>query len=976
MTSWSRQYLGQQKFPEGLSAFEIEQFFTPSAEQLVAVLQRRTDANRIAFALQIGFLKLTGRLLNSVEIVPSAILTHVSVVVGCFAPQIASIRALYRRRRTLYDHQVDARNLLGRSEISNHATRGLTAYLRREAIGIYSPQDLIAQAHAWLVDHDYILPRRRDVHQSCVRAMRFYELSLCSAICGVIDAPIRNDWAKHLSQKARNGDVSTLEWLCSAPLSKSVKALDDQVAKLRLLSDLGGEKLGLGLVSQAGLEHFSSMVATRKASALSRIREPRRTIELACFIRLQFMNATDRALMLLDHQIAYHWRDARKKVTTSQKGRLTRFRGLISSLSALVRDETIAAEDLRSTLNGLVAPFEAEVENSQIYAVRSELAQKSRELSHLLNVAKIIRLQSHENHKLTQAFAVLEQIGSGASAQLPTLVGEPLGRTWQGLIGQSDRALAAKCFRAGTAMLLKRALKNRSVTAQNSLLYQAPDARLIPKTLWERDHGRYLRNLGLPASCEKYLARIETQLEAGLARLAKAIGSGEASLDSKGVKLPKRLPAPKDPIVEAARKSVAVGFGNVQLSDVIVDIDRRTRFSWVLLGRPARTESELITLYAALLALGSNLNIADLTRMVSGLNDETLGQMIVRLEATPRLRAANDEVVKFMRQHRVASLWGNGVDASADMVSLDATRHLWNARLDPKRKGPAIGTYPHVLDQWSIFYDQPIVLNRRQAGAAIEGALRQTVVEKLERVSVDTHGFSYFGMTLAKFTGFDLCPRLAGLKTRKLYLPKGYKGKVPEILRPVIAQDLVSMRVVARGFDGLMRIGASVKDGWYPATDALEQYGSASRGEPIYETGVGIGKLLRTIYLCDYLGNAAFRNGILDLLNQGEAVHSLQRAIHDGPITAKWGRTYSQQAAISGALTLLTNIVMAWNTMGIQKQLDNNSDKITDATASKIAPIGFAHINMRGIMTFDISDAKKALLELQDASPSIFVAES
>jgi TnpA family transposase len=866
MTGWGRHYLGQRKFPEGLSAFEIEQYFTPSGKELIAILQRRTDANRIAFALQIGFLKLTGRLLNSVEIVPSAILKHVSVVVGCAAPHIASIRALYRRRRTLYDHQVDARNLLGRSEIGDHAMRGLTAYLRREAIGIYNVQDLLAQAHVWLVDHDYILPSQRDVRQACVRAMRFYELSLFNAVCDVIDPLIRNDWAKNLSQKARSGDASVMEWLIAAPLSKSVKALDDQVAKRRFLSDLGGEKLGLGFITQAGLEHFSSAVATRKASALSRVREPRRTIELACFIKLQFMHATDRALMLLDHQIAYHWRDAKTRVTTSQNGRLARFRGLIGSLSTLVGDKTMTVEDLRATLSGLLAPFEAEIANSQIYAVRSELAQKSRELSHLLKVARTINLQSHESHKLTKAFAVLDQIGSSGGAQLPALDGEPLGRTWQNLIGQSDRAIAAKCFRAGTAMLLKRALKNRSVTAQNSLLYQAPDARLIPKTLWERDHGRYLRKLGLPASCEKYLSRIETQLEAGLARLAKAIGSGEASLDSKGVKLPKRLPAPKDPIVEAARKSVAVGFGNVQLSDVIVDIDRRTRFSWVLLGRPARTESELITLYAALLALGSSLSIADLTRMMSGLNGEALGQMIARLEATQRMRAANDEVVKFMRQHRVSSLWGNGVDASADMVSLDATRHLWNARLDPKRKGPAIGTYPHVLDQWSIFYDQPIVLNRRQAGAAIEGALRQTVVEKLERVSVDTHGFSYFGMTLAKFTGFDLCPRLAGLKTRKLYLPKGYKGEVPEILRPVIAPDIVSGRIIARGFDGLMRIGASVKDGWYPATDALEQYGSASRGEPIYEAGVGIGKLLRTIYLCDYLGNAAFRNGILDLL--------------------------------------------------------------------------------------------------------------
>jgi hypothetical protein len=91
------------------------------------------------------------------------------------------------------------------------------------------------------------------------------------------------------------------------------------------------------------------------------------------------------------------------------------------------------------------------------------------------------------------------------------------------------------------------------------------------------------------------------------------------------------------------------------------------------------------------------------------------------------------------------------------MISLDATHHLWNARLDPRRKGPAIGTYPHVLDQWAIFYDQPIVLGKRQAGAAIEGALRQTLVDNLERVAVDTHGFTHVAMALGK----NLRPRYA-----------------------------------------------------------------------------------------------------------------------------------------------------------------------------------------------------------------------
>ena len=126
--------------------------------------------------------------------------------------------------------------------------------------------------------------------------------------------------------------------------------------------------------------------------------------------------------------------------------------------------------------------------------------------------------------------------------------------------------------------------------------------------------------------------------------------------------------------------------------------------------------------------------------------------------------------------------------------------------------------------------------------------------------------------------------------------------------------------------------------------------------------GVGLGKLLRTIYLCDYLANMEFRDGILDLLNQGEAVHSLQRRLHERPITAKRGRSYEEMTAISGALTLLTNIVMAWNTHYIQAQIDVDRGTISDEVAAQLAPISHGHINLRGIMTFKIGAARSVLL--------------
>jgi hypothetical protein len=89
----------------------------------------------------------------------------------------------------------------------------------------------------------------------------------------------------------------------------------------------------------------------------------------------------------------------------------------------------------------------------------------------------------------------------------------------------------------------------------------------------------------------------------------------------------------------------------------------------------------------------------------------------------------------------------------------------------------------------------------------------------------------------------------------------------------------------------------------------------------------------------------------------------LQRAIHNGPITAKRGRTTEQLAAISGALTLLANIVMDWNTHRLQTVLEQPSADYPDEVLNAIAPIGHKHINLRGILTFDLTRHAPSLLD-------------
>jgi hypothetical protein len=49
------------------------------------------------------------------------------------------------------------------------------------------------------------------------------------------------------------------------------------------------------------------------------------------------------------------------------------------------------------------------------------------------------------------------------------------------------------------------------------------------------------------------------------------------------------------------------------------------------------------------------------------------------------------------------------------------------------------------------------------------------------------------------------------------------------------------------------------------------RFGSAARGDPIYDACVQLGKLLRTVFLADYFVNAAFRRELRRVLNRGES---------------------------------------------------------------------------------------------------------
>ena len=107
------------------------------------------------------------------------------------------------------------------------------------------------------------------------------------------------------------------------------------------------------------------------------------------------------------------------------------------------------------------------------------------------------------------------------------------------------------------------------------------------------------------------------------------------------------------------------------------------------------------------------------------------------------------------------------------------------------------------------------------------------------------------------------------------------------------------------------------------------------------------------------------------MLNRGEAVNALKRAIYSGRVAGYQAKRDDEMQAVADALSLLANIVMAWNTAQIQAILDrwaNRRQLIAAQLLRRIAPTRIEGINLRGVFRFPVERFADQILPSRTAS--------
>ncbi|MEQ9152786.1 MAG: DUF4158 domain-containing protein [Nitratireductor sp.] len=411
MESWRQQFLGLDAVPASLTPAEIEFFFAPTEQDRSFVGVRRRPLARLGLILQIGFLRMTGRSLAAFERLPPAVLSCAAAHAGLPAPRIATLRSIYRRRTTLFEHQLVATEALGFRPASEHVMRKLITHLRREAAVQLDRGDLVRESRVWLYDRQYVLPGTRTLEEMAAAA-QFHALeTLAEGIRATVGSDEAAAWASQLSGAGARSGEALLDWLRAPPAGygrRDIADVQDRIAALRLL---GADQIVIPDLTIDRMRQHARRIARRKATTLSRLREPRRTVEIGCWLRLQLLELTDTVLEQASRRIGQLWSQARRTVEERALEELGRYRVGVAAIIDALDDPGMPESALRAAIARAVEPFRSmPASGSRVQAIRAQMAAAPTRLRSLLRQIGQLDLAFPGDHPLGDALGKLSDV--------------------------------------------------------------------------------------------------------------------------------------------------------------------------------------------------------------------------------------------------------------------------------------------------------------------------------------------------------------------------------------------------------------------------------------------------------------------------------------------------------------------------------------------------------------------------------------
>ena len=203
----------------------------------------------------------------------------------------------------------------------------------------------------------------------------------------------------------------------------------------------------------------------------------------------------------------------------------------------------------------------------------------------------------------------------------------------------------------------------------------------------------------------------------------------------------------------------------------------------------------------------------------------------------------------------------------------------------------------------------------------------------------DTHAQSYTVFGLAHLLGFDLMPRIRGVKDYKLHRADD-KSKFKNILS-LLDKTPIKWDLIETHFRDLMRIVVSIKRGIITPSTILRRLGTQSRKNKLYFALRELGKAVRTRFLLRYIASLDLRERIHAATNKNEQYHHFAKSIAFGNGGVIADNLRHEQLKVIRYNNLAANLLMILNVEHMSRiitELQQEGHEVTEEHLAGLAP--------------------------------------
>jgi len=156
----------------------------------------------------------------------------------------------------------------------------------------------------------------------------------------------------------------------------------------------------------------------------------------------------------------------------------------------------------------------------------------------------------------------------------------------------------------------------------------------------------------------------------------------------------------------------------------------------------------------------------------------------------------------------------------------------------------------------------------------------------------------------------------------------------------------------------MLRLAGSLKLGKVKATAVMRTLQRAGSLSGLGRAVAELGRVEKTRYLLAYVQDEAHRRRILVQLNRGEGQHAVARPVFHGKKGELRQRYREGMEDQLGALGLVVNAVVLWNTR-LQQALVEHQDTEgapDPSDVARLSPLLYEHVNMLGRYDFTLPE--------------------